>query len=320
MFNPTAASSDLVLGRRLSHELRGEITPNKEQQSGAKYVHFQLHRGTTLHPAAMLPVPYIAPDAGLGSEVWAVLLTWCVQVSRSSSAFVMDSHGLVVAALGTLPAETLEAAGARLVLAMDQAASLDVLGGPTGAVAVEIGDAWLTAMRVALDDGESLAVALLGGEPVAKQVRQLVHAAITARVRPQLLEPTTTSAVHAAMCRVRCARGVRQNVSAARALDHRAKTLEEIERVVGACGGFGVILHRECTCDRETFARAVVEVQVGSLALARKRTEVDREAVVLRRDLDATGAEVEHGLVDAAMAEFQLVRRRTERSCKKLVT
>ncbi|MFO0660662.1 MAG: hypothetical protein U0165_12650 [Polyangiaceae bacterium] len=185
MFSPTAASCDLNLGGRLSHELRGEPEPPPSSSSQDQYVHFRRQR-TTLQPAAMLPAPLLPSDAGLGSEVWAVLLTWCVQVSRSSSAFVMDSHGLVVAALGTLPTDTLEAAGARLVLAMDQAAQLDVLGGQTGAISIEVGEAWLTAITVPLDEGESLTVALLGGEPVPRQVRQIIQSTLYERVIPQL--------------------------------------------------------------------------------------------------------------------------------------
>jgi polyhydroxyalkanoate synthesis regulator phasin len=46
---------------------------------------------------------------------------------------------------------------------------------------------------------------------------------------------------------------------------------------------------------------------------------VHREAVVLRRDLDAAGQLVEHRLVDAAVAEGQLVRAEAERAAQELV-
>ncbi len=46
---------------------------------------------------------------------------------------------------------------------------------------------------------------------------------------------------------------------------------------------------------------------------------VDREAVVLARDLDLAGRRVEHRLVDAAVTERQLVRAEAERTAEQLV-
>ena len=83
--------------------------------------------------------------------------------------------------------------------------------------------------------------------------------------------------------------------------------LEEIGCVVGAGGGFGVVLDAE---DRvgfvaHAFDRLVVEVDVGDFDFGRERIGVDREAVVLRSDGNLSGAEVLDRLVAAAVAEFQ---------------
>ena len=61
---------------------------------------------------------------------------------------------------------------------------------------------------------------------------------------------------------------------------------------------------------------AAVAVRAVELALERR---VDGEAVVVRRDLDAAGGLVEHRLVDAAVAERQLVRAEPERAAEQLV-
>src|SRR5262249_20994327 len=102
---------------------------------------------------------------------------------------------------------------------------------------------------------------------------------------------------------------------------HRGEPVEEIERVVGAGGRLGVVLDAErATVPRgEPLARAVVEVDVRALDARGERREVDAEAVVLRRDLDAAGREILHRLVRAAMTELQLVRLAAEREREELV-
>ena len=77
--------------------------------------------------------------------------------------------------------------------------------------------------------------------------------------------------------------------------------------------------YRESSLLLEALTRAVVEVHVRHLALARHRLDLDAEAVVLRRDLDSAGLQIEHGLIDAAMPIFQLEGFRTACERQKLV-
>src|SRR6185295_10475391 len=94
------------------------------------------------------------------------------------------------------------------------------------------------------------------------------------------------------------------------AVHQRGEALEQIEGVVRAGGGFGVVLDAEGSqiFRREAFARAVVQVDVRRDDALREGIEIDAEAVVLRGDLDLAGREILHRLVRAAMAELQLVR------------
>src|SRR5689334_5777435 len=71
--------------------------------------------------------------------------------------------------------------------------------------------------------------------------------------------------------------------------------------------------------DLKALARSVVEVDVRRAGPALERRDIDREAVVLRRDLDAAGREIFDGLVHAAVAEFQLVRARPDGQGQELV-
>ncbi len=76
--------------------------------------------------------------------------------------------------------------------------------------------------------------------------------------------------------------------------------------IVRAGGRFGVILHAEGGHFEvvEALDRFVVEAAVGDLQKIGERLFLDREAVVLRRDLDRARFEVLHRMVRAAVAEF----------------
>src|SRR5258707_3418826 len=109
--------------------------------------------------------------------------------------------------------------------------------------------------------------------------------------------------------------------SAAGHVDEVRESLEQVERVVRARCGLGVVLNGERLelGNGEAFARLVVEVHVRGLRAPLERSEIDGEAVVLRGDLDLAGGLVEHRLVDAAMAELELVRGGAEGEAEKLV-
>src|SRR5438093_11341782 len=103
---------------------------------------------------------------------------------------------------------------------------------------------------------------------------------------------------------------------------HRGELAEDVRVVPGARVRLGVVLHGE---DGELLVnhpldRVVVQVPVGDLELGRLHgLRVDREAVVLRGDVDPPGAEVLDGLVPAAVPELQLVRLAAEREAEDLV-
>ena len=59
------------------------------------------------------------------------------------------------------------------------------------------------------------------------------------------------------------------------------------------------------TAVTHAFQRAVVEVDMSRFDVPGKLLLVDREAVILRRDLDLLGSIVEDGLVGAAMPELE---------------
>src|SRR5437868_12707834 len=103
--------------------------------------------------------------------------------------------------------------------------------------------------------------------------------------------------------------------------------VEQVGGVVGTGGGLGVVLHAEGPAVEQPQAldALVVEVDVADLGPAvggvERRVEggLDREAVVVRGDLDLTGAQVLDRLVHAAVAVAELVGRQAERAAEELV-
>ncbi len=90
---------------------------------------------------------------------------------------------------------------------------------------------------------------------------------------------------------------------------------------MGAAGRFWVVLDGEGlgVGGFEAFAGAVVEVDMGALCGGAEGVHVYDEAVILRGDLDAAGGEIFDRLVEAAVAEFELVGVGAERTGEQLM-
>src|SRR2546428_12087498 len=105
-------------------------------------------------------------------------------------------------------------------------------------------------------------------------------------------------------------------------LELRREISEDVRVVPGSRSRLGMVLHgedRECPVGH-AFHGAVVQIPVRHLELRTwEGVGIDREAVVLRRDVDAPGTKVFDGLVPAAVPEFQLERRPSEGEGQQLV-
>ena len=79
--------------------------------------------------------------------------------------------------------------------------------------------------------------------------------------------------------------------------------------------GLRVVLHAESplTGDLKALANTIVQVDVCHRGLTKERVGVDREVVVLTRDLDAIGQKILDWMISAVVAEWQLHRSGTNR-------
>ncbi|MEJ2199570.1 MAG: hypothetical protein P8X63_00925 [Desulfuromonadaceae bacterium] len=71
----------------------------------------------------MAQEPLTPPKEAFSS--WEDCIAWCMQVTRSEAAFVVDSQGFIIAMRGRVPAHGFECTGAELVYAMDQLQRID---------------------------------------------------------------------------------------------------------------------------------------------------------------------------------------------------
>src|SRR2546430_8955817 len=120
-------------------------------------------------------------------------------------------------------------------------------------------------------------------------------------------EPTTIAALTSARLGI----GPTPSARSLGPLELRREISEDVRVVPGSRSRLGMVLHgedRECPVGH-AFHGAVVQIQVRHLELRTgEGVGIDREAVVLRRDVDAPGTKVFDGLVPAAVPEFQFER------------
>src|ERR1700689_1515919 len=85
---------------------------------------------------------------------------------------------------------------------------------------------------------------------------------------------------------------------------------------------FRMVLHRKKrhAGSLQSLDGVVIQVQMRQYRAPFERVVVDREAVVLRRDLDAPRAQIHHRMIGAMMAEVELVGLAAERQPKQLMS
>jgi len=142
------SSDDLERARSASRRLRGPAAPMAPSAGGTGYVTFAAPRppqgqppapvaarpGVPMAPPAARPSavpmmtrrePIKAPTAGFGPDGWNKLLDACAAVTGAEVALLMDPHGLIIASRGPRQGDDVEAVGARLMVAFEQADRID---------------------------------------------------------------------------------------------------------------------------------------------------------------------------------------------------
>jgi len=73
-------------------------------------------------PAEKQATPEIAPQL---FKSWESCISWCMSMTRSEAAFVVDSQGFIIASRGRVPSQGFEGTGAELICSVEQLERVD---------------------------------------------------------------------------------------------------------------------------------------------------------------------------------------------------
>ncbi|MGE0321652.1 MAG: hypothetical protein AB7K71_16130 [Polyangiaceae bacterium] len=171
-YDQSVPSSDLEFAVQLSRRLRDDGHNTSRLDPRPRYVRFDARRflpgGVELGQRK---------SRAFGAEAWNQLLDGCMGIARADAAFLMEPQGLVVAARGRLTADVAEGIGARLMLALDQAAQMSP--GKSHTVCVEFDGRWLTGVRLSVGDTQ-LTLGVTAELPLPKDIREALEELIAA--------------------------------------------------------------------------------------------------------------------------------------------
>lgn len=177
MSNRAASSSDLDLARVLSQRLVGRAAPAAApaRTPPVPFVSF-----AALGPAAgaQAPAPAAVAPEPRRFESLDELLQWAIELTSSSSAFVMDPEGFAIATRGVLVGEDAQAVGAQLMVTMAEADRAEHPGTPALALTVDYASSTLTGLRVEREAGQVFTIGFVAASPPTPQQREVVCAQV----------------------------------------------------------------------------------------------------------------------------------------------
>lgn len=161
--SPNDRSSDLTTAREASRAVRGIVGPTDRERG---YVRFGA------------PHPESAAAGPAGLDDWDALLVETRSRTRATVAFVVSAEGLVVAHLGDLPVDRIEALGSRSLLAIDELDALDPDTRRARLLVGTLGEGFLVALRSGVDGDERATLGML----VPALPDAATHSALEARI------------------------------------------------------------------------------------------------------------------------------------------
>src|SRR5208337_2448664 len=99
------------------------------------------------------------------------------------------------------------------------------------------------------------------------------------------------------------------------------KSRKQVARTMRPRRRLGMVLHgkKRHPGSLQSFDGVVVQVQMRKFRASFQRLVIDREAMVLRGDLDAPRPQIHHGMISAMMPEIKLVGLAAQRQPQKLM-
>ena len=126
-------SYDLKQAREILSSLVSGTTAVREEKKPESPLYLRLSddstaRGEARHAPEPAPetapagIPDVPPQQFPG---WESCISWCMNITRSEAAFVVDSQGFVIASRGRVPGHGFDGTGAELICSVEQLERID---------------------------------------------------------------------------------------------------------------------------------------------------------------------------------------------------
>ncbi len=182
MSSRDANSSDLERARGLSRRLASETSAAAPGAQTAGFVRFanrfqaRASKPETAPALAQAPKPLAAKPSNWAS--WDALLAWCLEVTRSKAAFVVDPEGFVIAHCGDWKFENLEAVGSQLLDVKERAERIEQ-GGSAKLIALELESFTLNGMVFPLKDRGAMLVGFIDAKELGRELQKAIDAQVS---------------------------------------------------------------------------------------------------------------------------------------------
>lgn len=122
-----------------------------------------------------------APEVALQELAsWEDCLAWCMNITKTESAFVVDSQGFIIACRGEIPAAGFEGAGAEMICSLDELRRIAPDAGEVSFIDIDFEKRRIVGFVASSEPAGLYAVVLIDPEPLPRErkrqiVRQLLH-------------------------------------------------------------------------------------------------------------------------------------------------
>lgn len=98
-------------------------------------------------------------------DTWEDCASWCMEVTRSDAAFVVDSQGFIIASRGRIPGRGVECTGAEMVCAVELLERIDLDAGKLAWIDLDFDRRRIVGFIAPMENDEFYIVGLLSPDP-----------------------------------------------------------------------------------------------------------------------------------------------------------
>ncbi len=109
---------------------------------------------------------------------WESCITWCMNITRSEAAFVVDSQGFVIASRGRVPGHGFDGTGAELICSVEQLDRIDPDAGKLIWIDLDFDKRRIVGFIPPSDKKEYYVLGLIAPDPSYASLKQLIGSQI----------------------------------------------------------------------------------------------------------------------------------------------